>query len=138
MKEISLMKLQCVINCTTCQTEIPTLQDTWIKKTHLLSKCCDNKKLLLPRFCDNITCLSVGLLRICQVFSVSCKIVYWWITTNCCFMNDIVMTLNTVFCRQVVGGWWNRLTDSVMQCWCIMFYYQIINSSIFEVHCDLR
>ena len=41
-------------------------------------------------FCKNITCLSVVLLRICQVLSVSRKTVYRWVMTNCCFMSDIL------------------------------------------------
>ena len=32
------------------------------------------KKLLLITFHENVTCLNVDLLRICQVFSVSCKL----------------------------------------------------------------
>jgi hypothetical protein len=35
-----------------------------------------------------MTCLNVSLLRVCQVFSVSCKAVHRWVTTNCCFMSD--------------------------------------------------
>lgn len=36
-----------------------------------------------------MTCLSAGLLVNCQVFSVSCNIVYRQVTTNCCFMSDL-------------------------------------------------
>jgi hypothetical protein len=35
-----------------------------------------------------MTCLSVGVLRNCQVFSVSCKTVYRWVATDCCFRSD--------------------------------------------------
>jgi hypothetical protein len=38
----------------------------------------------------NVTRLSVGPLMMCQVFSVSYKIVYRWVATNCCFMNYII------------------------------------------------
>ena len=39
------------------------------------------------------TCLNVGLLRSCQVFSVSCKIVYGGVKTNCCFMSDMLFPI---------------------------------------------
>jgi len=38
----------------------------------------------------NITCLCIGLLSICQVFSVPCKTVYQWVTTNCCFISNVL------------------------------------------------
>jgi hypothetical protein len=34
------------------------------------------------------TVVSFGLMRMGQVFSVSCKLVYGWVRTNCCFMSD--------------------------------------------------
>ena len=40
-------------------------------------------------FRQNVTRLSVGLLMICHIFAVSCKIVYRWVTTNCCCMSDM-------------------------------------------------
>jgi len=45
------------------------------------------KKTLSLYFHNNITYLSVGLLRICKAFSVCCKTVYWWVITNCCFVS---------------------------------------------------
>lgn len=38
-------------------------------------------------FRKNAACLSVGLLKIGQVNSVSCKTVCRWVTKNCCFMS---------------------------------------------------
>ena len=37
-----------------------------------------------------MTCLNVNLLQTCQVFFVSCKTVYQWLTTYCYFMSDIL------------------------------------------------
>lgn len=54
------------------QTDIPTLLDSWVT-THLLSKHCDHKKICFSSyFYKKIICFCVGLLRIFQVFSVSC------------------------------------------------------------------
>lgn len=39
-------------------------------------------------FRKNVTCLIVGLPRIVQVFSLSCKNVYRWVTTNFSFTSD--------------------------------------------------
>ena len=47
------------------------------------------KRCVFLYFCENMTNLNVGLLRICQVFSVSYKIAYRWVMTNCCFVSDI-------------------------------------------------
>ena len=41
-------------------------------------------------FHKNITCLCISLLSICQVFSVPCTTVYQWVTTNCCFMSNVL------------------------------------------------
>ena len=35
-------------------------------------------------------CLSVGIIRIGQYLSASCKIVYRWVRRNCCFVRDIL------------------------------------------------
>ena len=40
----------------------------------------------------NLACLCVDLLWICQIFSVSCKIVYRWVMTNCCVIWGIFIT----------------------------------------------
>jgi hypothetical protein len=43
-------------------------------------------------FCKIVTCLRVGLLRICQAFPVCSTVVYWWFMTDCCFMSDMFVT----------------------------------------------
>jgi hypothetical protein len=55
---------------------------------HFLSKCHVHKKFSLY-YCTNITCLNVGLLMICKVFSFSCNTLYRWVMTNCCFMSNM-------------------------------------------------
>ena len=50
---------------------------------------CPQKMCLCLCFHNNITCLSVILLRISHSFSVSCKIVYWWVKANCFFMSVV-------------------------------------------------
>ena len=42
-------------------------------------------------FRKNLKYLIAGLLRIVQVFAVSCKTVYLWVMTNCSFMRDILI-----------------------------------------------
>ena len=65
----SLMKQQFVVTHTIRQTEIPALPDSWIKNTLSAKKLCTQTKNCLNfYFRKNTTCLTVGLLRICQVF----------------------------------------------------------------------
>jgi hypothetical protein len=85
---ISLMKQQFVVTHTIRQTEIPALLDSWVTNAPSVKMLQPQKNCFSLYFHRNIACLSVSL-RICQVFPVSCKIVYWWVTTNCCFMIDI-------------------------------------------------
>ena len=58
-------------------------------------------------FLKIITFLNVGLLRICQVLSFSCRIVCWWVTTICCFIGGITRqafyrTYNVILRRVIV------------------------------------
>jgi hypothetical protein len=48
-------------------------------------------------FLKKITCWSVGLLRTYQVYSISCKSVYRWVTKHCCFMSDVSPRPNCFF-----------------------------------------
>lgn len=66
---ISLLKRQCVITHKIDQTEICALLDSWITYTPFIKLSCH----ILPK---NVTCVSVGLLRIGQLICVSCKIQY--------------------------------------------------------------
>ena len=81
------MKQQFVATHTICQTEIPTLIDSCVTNTTSVKMLCPQKNCLSSHYHKNITCLRVGHLMICQVFSVSCKTVYRWVMTNCCFMS---------------------------------------------------
>jgi len=83
------VKQQFLVTHTIRQTKIGL-------RTHLLSKCCVHSKTACRK---SITCLSVGLLQIGQTFSVSCKTVYRWFTTNCCFMSDISPSKILELCR---------------------------------------
>ena len=53
------------------------------------------KNCLPLHFPKNVTCLSVGLLRVSQVFSVS-TIVYQWVTAISCCMNVVVAVVVVV------------------------------------------
>jgi hypothetical protein len=84
------MKRQSVLTHTIRHTKIPALLDSRVTNTPYCEIWCpQKKKCLLLCFIENITCLSVGLLRIRQVSSVSSKIVYNWVTTNCCCMTSV-------------------------------------------------
>jgi hypothetical protein len=69
-----------------CKTYIPALLDRWIPNTPSVKIRCP--KICFSYFRKNMTWLSGGLLRICQVFSVSYKIVYRRVTTSDRFMSD--------------------------------------------------
>jgi hypothetical protein len=70
-------------------------------QTHLLSKCCvhNNKIISCPYILGEkiLTCLCVGLLWICQTFSVSYKTVHRWVMTNWCVIHDIFITARKHF-----------------------------------------
>ena len=58
-------------------------------QTEVLSKFSNHKQNRTVKFHKNVTCLNGGLLRIRQVFPVSCETLYRWVRTNCCFIGDI-------------------------------------------------
>jgi hypothetical protein len=66
-------------------------------------------------FRKNTTCLSVGLLRICQVFSVSCKTVCRWLRSNCCLTSDVILLLprNGELCKCVAVLGLGSLVDTL-------------------------
>jgi hypothetical protein len=71
---MSFVKQLIVVTNTIRETEILALLDSWVT-THLLSSVLLTTKLLLFLFfLENMTCLYIGVLRIYQVFSLSCKI----------------------------------------------------------------
>jgi len=84
------MKQQFAVTHTVRQTELPALLDSWFTNIPSVKMLCQQKKTVSLYFHKNITCLYVGLLRIGQVSAVSRKIVRGLVTTDCCFMGDIV------------------------------------------------
>ena len=82
------MKRPFVVTHKIRQTEIAALLDSWVTNTPV-KMLCPHKICLSFYFLKNMTCLSGGLLRVGQVFFVSCKIVYRWVTTNFHYMNNI-------------------------------------------------
>jgi len=82
------MKRTSVLTHTIRQTQIPVLQDVCVTNTTSV-KMRPHKNCFSFYIRKNTTCLSGGLLRIGQVFSVSCKIMYQWVMTNCLYMQDI-------------------------------------------------
>jgi hypothetical protein len=82
---ISPMRQQFVVTHTILQIEIPALLDSWGINTPSVKMLCPQKNSLYFR--KNLTRLRVGLLRICHVFfSLSCKVEYRCVTTNCFFL----------------------------------------------------
>jgi hypothetical protein len=63
------------------------------KQLDYKQKFCQNflttKKNRTVKLHKNVTCLNGGILRIRQVFPVSCETLYRWVRTNCCFIGDI-------------------------------------------------
>jgi hypothetical protein len=93
VRVILLMRQQFVITHAIYQTMISTLLDSWVTNAPSIKMLCPQKKSCLSiDFRKNMTCLHVGLLRIWQVFSVSCIFVYWWVMTNCSLMSDMFVT----------------------------------------------
>jgi hypothetical protein len=86
LKHIAYKK-QVFVTHTVPPTEIPALLNIWVTNTPVKMLC--QRKLLFLYFRKNRTCLIVGLMRVGQAFSVSCKNVSPWVTTNCCFMSDL-------------------------------------------------
>jgi len=77
--------------------DIPAFVESWVTNTPSVKMSCPKRNCLYLYFRKNMACLSVDLLRICQVFSVSCKTAYRWITTNCCFMCGIQQVIKMSF-----------------------------------------
>jgi hypothetical protein len=103
-----LLKQQFVVTHTIHQSEIPALLDRWVTNTPSVKMLCPQKNCFSIYFCKNISCLNVVQLIILQVSSVSCKIVYWWVTKNCCCMS--FMTIQ----NESVGGF--RYTVLLAKC----------------------
>ena len=87
---ILFMKQQFVVTHTLRPTEIPTITMQFSYKHTFCQNVVPTAKLLSLLFPENVTCLSVCMPRNGPVFSVSCKIEYQWVTTNCCFVSDMI------------------------------------------------
>lgn len=68
-------------------------QQTVRSRTQPVKMLCPYKHCSSLYFLKTITCLSVGLLRMGQLFSVFFTTVHWWITTNCCFVLKSISAL---------------------------------------------
>jgi hypothetical protein len=73
----------------------PTIPASERPQTYALDRAATGIGCPSSYFYKNTTCLNVSLLRICHVSSVSCKILYRWVTTACRFMNDILFFLQS-------------------------------------------
>jgi hypothetical protein len=71
---ISFMKQQFVITHTICHTAIAALLDGSVTNKHTFCQNVATKKSLSLYFRKNVTCLSFGLLRVCQFFLSSVKL----------------------------------------------------------------
>jgi hypothetical protein len=85
---ISLMEQQFVGTYSCWNSNSHITEQLGYKHTHQILY--PQKDCFALHFNKNMTRLSVGMLTTCQVFSVSCKTVYWWVRTNCCFVSDIL------------------------------------------------
>jgi len=101
--DTSLMKRQCVIIHTVRQSE-------GVHYTRHLGSNTLSVKTLYPQnipFRTNITGLSVCLLRIGQLFTEFCQIVYHWVTTNRIVMNDVIFRIyEVVYIMHFTGQGW--------------------------------
>ena len=104
--DILLMKRQYVVTHTVSQTEISTLLDSWFKNTPSVEMLFLQKNiaslciLILKKSCPH-----VELLRICQGFSLSCKIVYPFVRTSCCFVSDMMLMSRMAFLTCIYCIW---------------------------------
>jgi hypothetical protein len=85
---IWLMKQQSVVAHTLRQTHILTSLHSPVTNTPSVKMLCPQTIVFSYTSVKNITCLSVGPLRICPVPSVCCQTVYPCVTTYCCCIVD--------------------------------------------------
>jgi hypothetical protein len=92
------MQLPFVVTHISRPIEVPALLDSWVTDTPSVRMLFPQTNSLSYYFRKNITCLSGGLLRIGQVFTVSCKTVYQRVTTNSRCTTDIYFFNNRLLC----------------------------------------
>ena len=73
----------------------PTIPASKRPQTYALDRAVTGIGCFFSHFYKNTIRLNVSLLRICHISSVSCKTVYWWVTTTCRFMKDILFLLQS-------------------------------------------
>jgi hypothetical protein len=105
--------------------QIPSLLERWI--TNAPVKLRIEKKCLSLHCCKIKSNLFVCLLGICQVFSVSCKIVL--VTTNCCFTRSDIM-FHSSFLRWAIVDW----TCEVQHGLCKMLWSQSSSNWLYTFH----
>lgn len=84
---IVLMKRQFVVSHTIRQTGIPALLDSSVTNTHVKILCTQNLHFVKKNRLN--------------IFFISCKTVYLWVTTNRCFTGDVVMIIMFIYCRYI-------------------------------------
>jgi len=94
------MKRPFVVTHTIRQTQIRVSQDVCVTNTTSV-KMCPHKNCFALYIRKNTTCLSGGLLRISQVFSVSYKMMYQRVTINCRYMKDILLNGRLLYSRDL-------------------------------------
>jgi len=77
-----LLKRQFIVTHTV-QTETSVFLDSWVTDTSSVTILCPQRSRLSLYFLKNIARFMVCPLRIGQVSSISCKIVYWGVMTYC-------------------------------------------------------
>ena len=83
-------------------------------QTYLLSKRCVHKNnCSLLYFHKNVTFLHVGLLRVFSLSPLQCKVVNWWVTTNCCIRSNGVFLQKLVTLRRksLAPSLWQKKQD---------------------------
>jgi hypothetical protein len=92
------MKNKFVVTYAIRRTEIPALLNTWVTNAPSVKILSTKKNCYSSFFLKIMTCLNVESVT----FSVFCKTVYPWVTTNCCFMRDIC-NYQYSFCTESSG-----------------------------------
>jgi hypothetical protein len=70
-----------------------------------------------------MTCIHVGLLKSFKVLFLSCSIVVWWGTANCCCMGDLCLMVCWLYqmCSGPGGGRSSGIGENVGQ-ECLFFF----------------
>jgi hypothetical protein len=88
-KCLAFMKQQFLVTHTIRNNGILSSLDSSVSNTPVIKFFCSRKCYFYLYFYKNVRCLNVDLLSIYKVSFVSCKVVYWWITTKCYSISDM-------------------------------------------------